>query len=509
MRSENSIKNTIMSVITNVITIIIGIVAQAVFVKTLGTEYLGINGLFSNIISMLAIAELGIGTAIVYSLYKPIAQNDNDKIKSLINFYKTSYRLIAIGITIVGLLVIPLLKFIVGDVSINENIIFIYVLFLIDTIVSYMLTYKRSILYATQKNYIINAIHILYLVIMNSLQIVILITLKNYILYLIIKIICRLFENILINIISNKLYPYLKEKDIEKLDTNTKNSIFTKVKGLIFHKLGSFLVLGTDNILISISFGVETVGYYANYNTIIYAVSVLFAQIFSSLTASVGNLLVEKDRKKSYAIFKNMLLINSWIYCFAAVSIICLIEPFVTLWIGNKFILPYDVLVVLVINFYIQGMRQTYNTFKNAAGIFYEDRFVPLLESALNIIASIIFLNIFGLSGVFIGTIISSFALFSFSYPKYIYNGIFKRSYIQYIKENIKYIIITTITVVISVIISKNIRIANAFIQLIINSIIAISIPNIIYYLLFRKTEEFSYIKALLNILKNRLIRKK
>ena len=504
MRSTNSIKNTIVSIITNIVTILIGLVAQAIFVRTLGSEYLGINGLFSNIISMLAIVELGIGSAIIFSLYKPIAEDDREKIKSLMKFYKISYRIIACLVTIIGLCVIPFLKYIVGATSIQENIIFIYILFLLDTTVSYLLTYKRSILYADQKTYITNIVHIGYLIIMNAIQIAILLLSKNYIAYLIIKIIFRLLENIVITIISNKMYPYITEKDAKELDKDTKHSIFTKIRGLIYHKIGSFLVLGTDNIVISIFFGVVTVGYYSNYSIIITAVSTLFGQIFSSLIASVGNLLVEENKEKSYSIFKNMLLVNSWLYCFATCGIICMIEPFIKIWVGGQYILEYNVLIVLMANFYIQGMRQTYNTFKMAAGIFYEDRFVPLFESTLNIVFSIILLKIFGLAGVFLGTIVSSFALFMYSYPKYIYKGIFKRSYLEYAFENINYIIITAVTVIITTLITKQIIIPNNILQIIVNGVFVIIIPNAIYYIIFRKTDEFKYLKSLIMNYKNR-----
>ena len=237
MRTSNSIKNTIVSILMSAITILIGLITQKIFIEMLGTEYLGLNGLFTNILSMLAIAELGIGSAIIYSLYKPIAENNETKIKSLIEFYKKSYRIIAIIVLIIGLAVMPFLNIIVGETEIKENIHILYLLFLFDTVASYLLTYKRSILYANQKTYIINIIHILYLILMNSLQIIMLIITKNYIIYLSIKIVFRILENVIITMIANRMYPYIKEKDIEPIDFETKNSILQKVKGLIFHKI--------------------------------------------------------------------------------------------------------------------------------------------------------------------------------------------------------------------------------------------------------------------------------
>ncbi len=504
MRSQNSIKNTIVSMTMSIVTILIGLITQKIFIKILGTEYLGLNGLFTNILSMLAIAELGIGSAIIYSLYRPIAENDKEKIKSLIEFYKKSYRLIALVVTIIGICIIPFLGKIVGETNIQENITFLYLLFLFDTVASYLLTYKRSILYASQKTYIINIVHILYLVLMNTLQIIILVLTKNYVAYLSIKIIFRILENVVITIIANKMYPYIKEKNVNKIDKETEQSIIQKVKGLIFHKVGSFIVLGSDNIIISTFLSVTTVGLYSNYNTILQAVNNLFSQVFSSITASVGNLLVEKEQEKSYKIYKNMLFINSWMYNFSSIAILCLMEPFIKIWIGGKYLLSYGVLVILSLNFYIQGMRKTSNTFKEAAGIFHEDRFVPIIESIVNIVASIVFLKIWGLAGVFLGTVTSSLVLFLYSYPVYVYKKLFNRSYIQFLKEHFEYLFVSVLCAVLTVFIIKNITVNNNFIQLIVNGIIVLIVTNLIQYIIFRKREEFVYVKNMIKKVKEK-----
>ncbi len=501
MRSLNSMRNIIVSMIMNIITILIGFVAQAVFVKTLGSEYLGINGLFSNILSMLGIIELGFGSAIIYHLYKPIAENDINKIKSLMKLYKIVYRIIAVVIFILGICLLPFLKLIVGEVNITESIYFLFILYLFDIIASYLLTYKRSILYADQKVYITNIVHIGYLFVMNISQIIVLYLTHNFILYLIIKIICRILENLIITLIVNKKYKYIKEKDVQPLDSEIKKDIIIKVKGLLFHKIGGFLVKGTDNIIISITpgLGIINVGYYSNYNLIIGAVTNLFVQAFSVLTSSVGNLLIEKDKEKSYSIFKSMLLFNSWIFAFASAAILCISQYFVEIWVGKEYLLSVGVLIVLVINFYVQGIRLTFNTFKEAAGIFHEDRYVPLLESAINLISSLILAYFYGLPGVFVGTIISSLVLYLYSYPKFVYKTIFNKSYLQYFKELLKYLVITFISVLITYFISKMIIFENIYINILVNVIICLVIPNLIYYLIFHKTIEFMYYRNLIS----------
>ena len=505
MRTTNSIKNGIIAMIMYVVTILIGFVTQKIFINILGNEYLGINSLFTNVISMLSIAELGFGTAIIYNLYKHIAENNREEIKSLIKFYKISYEIIALAVTIIGICIIPFINNIVGEVNIQESLYLIYLLFLIDTVASYLLTYKRSILYANQKTYVINIVHIGYLIFMNLLQMIVLYLTQNFILYLIIKIIFRILENVIITMIANIQYPYLKDKKVENISKETKRDIITKVKGLLFHKIGTFIVLGTDNIIISKFLGVIAVGLYSNYYMIIAAVNNLFSQVFTSITATVGNLLIENNPEKSYKIYKNMMLLNSWIFTFAGACLLCLMEPFVKLWIGDYYVLSHIVLIVLVVNFYMQGMRKTYGVFKEAAGIFYEDRFVPIIESLINILASVIFVRLFGLAGVFLGTITSTFILYGYSFPKFVYKRIFKKEYKQYVKDNIKHIIPATISIVITVLIVNKVIISNILLQLIVNGIICVIVPNLIMLLIFYRTDEFKYYKKLvINLIKKR-----
>lgn len=503
MRTKNSIKNTIVSFGSNLLTIIIGLVTQAIFIKILGSEYLGINGLFSNIISMLGIVELGVGSAIIYHLYKPIAENDTKKVKALMNFYKKCYNIIALIILILGLMITPYLRFFIEDVTVDINIPLVYIMFIIEIVCSYLLSYKRSIINANQKNYLVNFIHIGYLIILNALEIVILILTKNYYLYLGLKIVMRILENVGITLLANKLYPYLKDND-EKLDEPTKKDIFQKVRALFFHKIGGFIVLGTDNIIISKFIGIIEVGLYSNYYMIIDAVEKLFGQVIRVITPSVGNMLVSESKEKSFEVFKRVRFLNFWIATFSGISLLIVMDSFITVWIGNEYLLTTCVLIVLVLNYYAKSMRSCHAIFKDAAGIYYEDRFMPLLESILNIVASLILLKYFGLAGVFMGTIISSLALYCISYPKYVYKKLFNRSYFDYAKETLGYLSIFLVLAYITFKISRLIVIESNILTLLINCVIAVVIPNLILILLFWKTNNFKYYLELLKSFKNR-----
>ena len=494
-RKKSSFKNMITAVSSNVLTIIVGLVAQAVFIKILGSEYLGLNGLFSNVISMLGIVELGMGSAIIYNMYKPIAENDHEKIKSLMHFYKKSYLIITLIISIIGIMIIPFIKYIVDieSVTVDVNVYLVYILFLLETICSYILSYKRSMLYADQKEYITNIIHMGYTIIVNTMQLTFLYFTHDYYLYLIIKVIMRLVENIVISSYVNRRYSYLLDNNVTKLDSKTEKDIFQKIKALFFHKIGGFIVSGTDNIIISKYLGLVTVGLYSNYYMIINAVQTVINHIIQATRASVGNLLVTESKKKQFDIFNKIRFVNFWISCFSSICIFVIMDSFITIWIGYKFVLPTKVLLVLVINFFIVSSRSTYGAFKEAAGIFYEDRFVPIIESLLNIVLSIIFVKKFGLMGVFMGTVASGLVLWCYSYPKYVYKNLFGRSYYDYIKETIYYLIVFVLIAGFSYSLAILISFENVYLQFISNVLIALIVPNVIMLLLFSKDENFKY----------------
>lgn len=492
-RTSNTIKNSAISLVTNLISMLIGVLGRWFFIKYLGKEILGLNGLFTNIISMLSIVELGFGSAITYNLYKPIAKNDINEIKSLMFFYKKCYHTIAIVIMIIGITLLPFLDSIIGENQISLNIYMIYGLFIFEAVSSYLLSYKRSILYANQENFIINLCHIAYLILMNLLQIIFLIITKNYYIYLIIKIIFRIIENIFISHYANKKYSYLKDKQIERLPLNIKKDITKKVKALFFHQTGSFIINGTDNIIISKYINLTTVGLYSNYYFIINSIQNLIRQIIKEFTPSVGNLLVTETKEKAYDVFKKTRFLTFWIVTFTGTGILLVSSDFIKIWLGNEYTLPFLTILILVINYYQKTSRMPYSIFKEAAGIFYEDRFIPIIESVINIISSILLVKKIGLPGVFIGTIISGLILWMYSYPIIVYKKIFNREIKNYYLEIIKYIALFLIIITISILLSKIIIINNVYFKFFYDVGIAIIVPNLIMFMIFKNSEDYNY----------------
>ena len=329
-------------------------------------------------------------------------------------------------------------------------------------------------------------------------QIFFLLTFKNFYLYIIVKILCRIVENILINIKVNKIYPFLLENSVNKLDFDTGKDIKLRVKASIFHNIGGYIVLSTDNLIISRFVGLNAVGLYTNYLLVLNALNSILSQLFNSITSSVGNLLVEKKVDKNKKICDNINYINFWIYCIVSCIFYVCIQPFIEIWLGRPYLFSNSVAIVLSINFFFQGMRQTMQVFAQAGGICYENRFVPLLESVLNIVFSIIFVKIFGLPGVFVGTIISSFAVHFYSYPKYVYSKLFNRSKTEYVIQFLKKVVVFVCIFIFCIFLISYVKIDNLYVRLIVNMFATLFTTSILLFILYKNNEAFSYFKKLI-----------
>ena len=490
MRKIKSMYNIIASIISYFISMICTFITQALIIKILGIEYSGVNGLFSNIITMLSVAELGIGTTIIFKLYKPIADNDIEKIKSWLNFYKVCYRIVAIFVFIVGTIIIPI-------VNIEENLILLYFITLLDTVFSYIMTYKRSLLYADQKNYIINFVHMGYTVLLNLTQIIVLIFTKSYILFLIVKLVYRLLENCIINVYVDKNYKYVREK-CDKINKGEKKDIIERLKAIFLQKVSFVINKGIDSITISCFLGVTTVGYYTNYNLVVTTICGIIYQIISGFCASVGNLLTENDLKKNFDIYKKINMINSYITGMAIIGFVCCIQPFISLWVGSEFVLDYLVIISFGIYIYSDSIRRSITIFKEAAGICKEDQYIYVIMAIINLIFSICLCKVLGIAGVILGTAISYLFLILYSYPKYIFKPVFKQRVGKYYFEILKYILFICITLVLIIAIQSKMKIYNMAWKFIINGLSCIVIYNILFLMFFNRTNEFRYFLELI-----------
>ena len=483
------------SMIYFAVNLIISFVARSLFIHYLGVEYNGINSLFGSVISMLSIAELGFGNAIIFSMYKPLADENVEKIKSLMRFYKHIYEIVAGVVFILGMIIMPFIPTFVGKIDVDVNLHWAFFLTLMGTVSSYLFTYNRSLVIADQKNYIITWCDIFYKIILFLVQTLILVKTRNFGLYLLMQIICTILENVVITIIAKKKYPYLNEQST-KLNKTDVISIMTKVKGLLFHKVASFVVLGTDSLLISKFCGVIDVGLYGNYTILINALNSVWTLVSSSISASIGNLLATSDHKKSYAVYQKARFAQVWITNFLAVTAFCLIQPFIKLWLGKQYLLSMTTVVVLILNFYLQVNRKMLNNFKETAGIYYEDRFVPVIEATVNFLLSIVLGYKLGIAGILLATISSTlFVVYGYGYPKYVYQVIFKQSTKHYFKELTEDIFVFLVILLITNSLVSLVQINNLFLQIAVKLLLCTGIVNGLLLMIFWRNDNFTYWK--------------
>lgn len=505
-RTENAIRNVKTGFIVQLINKIMAFVVRTIFIRCLNSEYLGVNGLFTNILTILSFAELGIGTAIIFNMYKPVAENDTEKIKSYMQLYKKSYNVIGVCVFVLGLLVIPFMNVIVKEVpNIKENIILIYILFLINTSSSYFFTYKKSIIIAHQQQSVINNIDSIFYIIKSLTEILILITTKNFILYLIVQISGTILENFYLSHKANKLYPYLMEKNINKLSKKESKQVFNNVKSLVIYKFGGVILHGTDNILISALINVSTVGIVSNYNLVINSVKSIMSTGLNGITASVGNLNAVGTVEKKEKTYFDLTFLYYLIYSFCSTAFIVLLNPFIKLWLGEEYVLSISIPIALSITLFIEGMRQTSYVYRTTLGLFQKAQFTPYIGVITNIILSIIFCNIFGLVGIFIATSISQLVSYSWIDIFLIYKYEFKKSPREYYMKYLLYFITFAIELVLTLWFTNIIRL-EGFKGLILNIIIVSIIPNLLNIIIYMKGNEFNTLKKLFV---NMLLKKK
>ena len=492
-RTENSIINSAMSIVTQVLTVVLNFAVKTVFIKMLNDEYLGVNGLFTNIITMLSLADLGIGIAIPYSLYKPLAKKDEHKINVLMNFYKKVYTIIGIAVLLIGLSLTPFLGLIIKDIPKNvPHLSLIYILFVIHSASSYFFVYKKFLIDSDQKGYITSRIIFTFSTLLSIIQIILLVTTKNYILFLLSSIILVIIQNIYISSKANKLYPFIKNKTDEKLEKEDMEGIKKNVSSLFIYKVGTVIMNGTDNIIISKFIGLIIVGFYSNYVLIINSVTTVLNQIFNAITSSIGNLVVTTNKKRSKEVYDNLNFANFWLYALFGVCIIVLINPFINVWIGKKYVMGFSIVFLLVLNFYVLGMQSVTNSFRNAYGLFWIAKYRPIIMVIINIVISVVLVQFIGIEGVLIGTLISRLVTTAWLDPYIVHKYGFEISPKSYYIDYLKYLVIfIAISIIFNYFVSM-ITINNIFILILIAILVVISV-NAILVLLFFKTSEFNY----------------
>ena len=508
-RTEYSLINIFTGFVGYGLNTLIGFVCRIIFVRTLSAEYLGVSGLFTNILSMLSLAELGISSAITFALYKPIAHNDEKKIASIMCFYKKAYAAIGIVIGIIGLLLVPFLDSIITDPpDIKENIYILYLLYLTNTVVSYFFSYRQALLHAYQRQYIVSGYNYAVTIIQSLLQSVFLIITREYIFYLLIQIVGSISYNIWVARKAGKDYPFINQKDIEPLTRSEKWDLIRNVKALAVNKISGVLVNSTDNIAITYFSGLSSVGVASNYTLFSMTLDRLITQMFNSLTGSVGNLNASSNEETRYSFFKTLNLANFWFYGWAAIGIAFVSEDLVKWFYGGKYVLSWEIPVILAVNFYTIGMLHAVYTYKSTLGLFRYGQYILFLTGIINLLFDVILGRIFGIFGIYLATLIARLMTNLWYEPYAVYRYGLKKEPILYLKRYCWYAVILFCTGIVCYAICSMcnfVVVVNVFVKMIICSVI----PNIIFFVCFKNTDEFAYLYASVKRISTKFLRKK
>lgn len=501
-RTEKSLLNVLTGVFGQALSFVLSFIIRTVFIKTLGELYLGLNGLYTNILSVLNLTELGLGTAIVIELYRTVENKDEEKTLQYLQLYKKAYNLIGAVILVAGLAITPFLNHFIKDEAslglINYKLVFI--LYLLNTSFSYFsFAYRESILQANQAEYKARIITYLFKLLEMVLQIICLYVFRNIYVYLIIPLVLGCISIVVKGIMIGKWYPFINNKPKETLSKTELRTTFRNIFSVALYKVSGTVINSTDNIILSSYISIIIAGLYSNYLILISAINTILDKVFSAFTASLGslNIAAGDDLDRKYSVFSALSFLNFWFYGFCSVCFLVLFHPFIKLWIGERFIMNDLTEIVIVLNFLITGLQETVRSHRAAYGLFYRGRYRPIFSVIINIVASVFFVKLFpeeySVVGVLSGTILSNLSV-SWWFDAYIVHKY------AFSRKPIRFYIVFWLRIIYIAIIAFGLKYLCSFISIspvldiIICGLICAVVYNAVFILIFRKSKDFQQI---------------
>lgn len=446
-RTRNSAMNLAFGTLNQFVSMILNFISRSIFIKVLGARYLGINGLFADVLMLLSLAEMGLRTSMAYTFYQPLAQGNSIKVAQLTQFYKKVYHTIALFVSVVGLGLVPFLDYLV---NLDEGIPYLkiyYLFFLGDIVASYFFIYKTSVIEADQKKYVITKYQMSVNIAKIILQILILSISGNYFIYLSIQILSTIINNAIISHKATHLYPMVKEKQ-PKLAHEERKEIFTNMRSMFIFKLSTTSMKGTNNILMSVLFGTIWVGYYSNYYLVIASLENFVSILFMSVTASIGNVIALEKAAKRLEIFRLTQTISFILTSFTTICLALLLDDFIHIWLGEEFAISNLFLGAIILNYYLKMVTYPVLSFRQATGLYVQTRYVMLAAAVLNLILSIGFAQILGISGILYASLVAQLITYFWYEPKLLFRQFFgmgTRTYFMSILVNVLLTILVTL----------------------------------------------------------------
>lgn len=491
-RFQNSLKNLRSGVTAQVVISLLKFLSRTIFIHVISEEYLGINGLYTSILDVLSLTELGLSDIVVYSLYKPLAQGDEKQLTALMGYYKTLYRFIALAVAAIGLALVPFLRQLVKSEIDETHLVLYYLMFLANSVCSYLLVYKSSIIHADQKRYLISQYEMLFKFLTVAAQVIALLLFRNFTVYLFIQIAMTVANNLFISRKADALYPFLKNK--EPLDPEKKKSIFRDVRHMFSYKAGGQLLNGTDNLYISSMISTAVVGLYDNYLMIQGMVASYTTILSQSVLGSLGNLNATGDQTQKKKVFDAYSMGFSWVVTFCTASLLTLFNPFIRLWAGEKWLLPMQTVAVICLNFFLPNVLVPVWNFRNTTGLFRETKNILLYAAAINLVLSY-FLGVrWGLTGILAATSISRLLTSFWFEPYLLYKKVFGSSCIPFFLRQALCLGVVVLSFGVITLLSSLCGLG-VLGDLFLRGILCLAVPNLLLLALNCRTEAFGYLK--------------
>ena len=487
-RVKNTINGSFWGIIEKIFNMLLPFIVRTVLIKKIGVDYLGLSSLFTSILQVLSLTELGFGSAVVYSMYKPVADNDERKMSAIVLYLKKVYKIIGISILFIGLCLTPFVpKMINGTIPSDINIYVLFIIYLLNTSVSYfMFSYKSAILSALQLNNIISKVSLITNTLLRILQVIIILITENFYAYVVLIPLLTIINNIIISCIVSKKFPkYLQKCEI---DTETKENIKKNIFPLMSTKIASILVNSADTLVISMCLGLSEVAIYNNYYYILNSLMGLLLVIYSAMQAGIGNALMVDSKDKILADFKKFCFINSWLITVCTACLLCLYQTFMELWLGKDMLLSMGMVCLFSLYFYANSIQRIVVIYKDAAGLWKEDMLRCYLSCILNFVVNIATVNYIGLYGVIGSSVVAN--LIGLPIMGYIlYKHVFKISSKSFYFDELKFFVLSLFICLVCF--SACFYVPGGIIGLILKGIISFGISNVLLLLFLKKNEQF------------------
>lgn len=490
-RKTLALRNSSIGLASQIVAIVFQFITRSIFVKYLGVELLGISSTFSSVLNTLSLAELGFQSAIIYSLYKPLANNDHESINKIIGVLKIIYRCVGIFFIVAGVICLPLLKYILTEVEINRTVYIIFIIQVANSASSYFLAYKRSLLFADRREFITKIVDTVMNVTINILKIIVVIKTSDYVIYITLTTIQTIASNLIIHIVCGRIYPFLKRTPF---DIQIFKSIWNNVKNLFLGKLAFYIYSSTDNIVVSALVSTVSVGFMVNYTTVIANLKTLANSIFNPITPIIGNMVASDDKADTEKIFQVYTYVRYVLSFVIITPTIVLIQDFISVWVGSKYLLSNLIVWLYGLDLYIFFVHGPLCDYINTNGLFKDDRNISVVGAICNIVSSIILAKICGISGVLLGTIISQ-SVFWILRSRTVYKKVFKSNLTSYWLRNLQY---AALFIVMTALLGKMyslVSISNFLVRFMCGGIMCEIISIVVLQIVFGRTMENVYLK--------------